>query len=265
VPIRGQVKLKIWYQSFSNEQSDGGYWKRLQQFLDEYSAPDTQISYKGITPHDSYAHALSEWRCGREAIANAIKASDEGYDAYLMGHFQDSGLYEARAAASIPVISLGESSMLYACQYGQRVGIITMNPRFIPFHKHQIRKYGLQDRVQDIYAMQFDPGEITAAFDDESRFEQVVEQFEARAKPLVAAGVDVLIPAGGIPMLLLSKIKNHQIDGAPVLNGLPVVLRMCELAAEMHRRFGLGVSRTSDFARPPREVLDEFLSHPKGL
>ena len=265
VPIRGQVKLKIWYQSFSNEQSDGGYWKRLQQFLDEYSAPDTQISYKGITPHDSYAHALSEWRCGREAIANAIKASDEGYDAYLMGHFQDSGLYEARAAASIPVISLGESSMLYVCQYGQRVGIITMNPRFIPFHKHQIRKYGLQDRVQDIYAMQFDPGEITAAFDDESRFEQVVEQFEARAKPLVAAGVDVLIPAGGISMLLLSKIKNHQIDGAPVLNELPVVLRMCELAAEVHRRFGLDVSRTSDFARPPREVLDEFLSHPKGL
>jgi allantoin racemase len=257
--------VKIWYQSFSNEQSASGYWKRLQEFLEDFSAPDTEFSFHGITPHDAYAHALMEWRCGREAIANAIKASDEGYDAYLMGHFQDSGLYEARAAASIPVTSLGESSMLYACQYGQRVGIITMNPRFIPFHRHQIRKYGLEQRVQDIHAMQFDPGEIAAAFDDENIFEQVVAQFEEQAKPLVAAGVDVLIPAGGIPMLLFSKIKNHQIDGAPVLNGLPIALRMCELGAEMHQQFGLEVSRTSDFIRPPRDILDEFLAHPKGL
>ena len=257
--------MRIWYQSFTDRQSASGYWNHLEKFFDQLSGPDTKISFNEIIPPDSYAHALSEWRCGREAIANAIRASDEGYDAYLMGHFQDPGLYEARAAADIPVISLGESSMLYACQYGQRIGIITINPRFIPGHRHQIRKYGLQERVQDIYAMQFEPGDILAAFDDADRFDKVVEQFEAQAKPLVASGVDVLIPAGGIPMLLLAKVKNHQVDGAPVLNGLPVALRMCELAVEMRQRFGVEVSRTSDFVRPPREILEEFLSNPKGL
>jgi allantoin racemase len=257
--------MRIWYQSFADRESASGYWDALQAFLQDMARPETELVFNGVTPPDSYAHAISEWRCGREAIANAIKASDENYDAYLIGHFQDSGLYEARAAASVPVVSLGESSMLYACQYGQRIGIITMNPRFIPFHKHQVRKYGLQDRVQDIHAMQFDPGQILAAFDDADRFDEVLEQFEEQAKPLVAAGVDVLIPAGGIPMLLLSKIKNLQIAGAPVINGLPVALRMCELAAEMRQKFGLEVSRTPEFVRPPREVLDEFLNNPKGL
>jgi allantoin racemase len=257
--------MRIWYQSFADRESASGYWDALQSFLQDQAQPETELVFKGVTPPDSYAHAISEWRCGREAIANAIHASDENYDAYLIGHFQDSGLYEARAAASVPVVSLGESSMLYACQYGQRIGIITMNPRFIPFHTHQVRKYGLQDRVRDIHAMQFDPGQILEAFDNANRFDEVLEQFEQQAKPLVAAGVDVLIPAGGIPMLLLSKIKNLQIDGAPVLNGLPVALRMCELAVEMRQKFGLEVSRTPEFVRPPREVLDEFLNNPRGL
>ncbi|MBT7951507.1 MAG: hypothetical protein HN764_07775 [Gammaproteobacteria bacterium] len=257
--------MRIWYQSFADNESAPGYWKSLQKFIENFAGPETEITFKGISPPDLYAHAVSEWRCGREAIANAIVASDENYDGYLMGHFQDSGLYEARAAASIPVVSLGESSMLYACQYGQRIGIITMNPRFIPYHKHQIRKYGLEDRVRDVHAMQFDPGQILAAFDDANRFDEVVEQFEAQAKPLVAAGVDVLIPAGGIPMLLLSKISNLKIAGAPVLNGLPIALRMCEMAVEMRQKFGLEVSRTPEFVRPPREVLDEFLNNPAGL
>jgi Asp/Glu/hydantoin racemase len=257
--------MRIWYQSFADKESAPGYWAELQGFLNKFASSGTEIIFKGITPNDSYAHALSEWRCGREAIANAIIASDKNYDGYLMGHFQDAGLYEARAAASIPVTSLGESSMLYACQYGQRIGIITMNPRFIPYHRHQIRKYGLEDRVKEIHAMQFDPGQITAAFDDANRFDEVVEQFKAQAQPLVASGVDVLIPAGGIPMLLLSKLKNHRVAGAPILNGLPVALRMCEMAVEMRQKFGLEVSRTPEFVRPPREVLDEFLNNPKGL
>ena len=256
--------MRIWYQSFADRESAPSYLRELEKFIVANAGVDTQVDFKTVTPPDDYAHAISEWRCGREAIANAIHASDENYDAFLMGHFQDSGLYEARAAASIPVVSLGEASMLYACQYGQRIGIITMNPRFIPYHKHQVKKYALQDRVQDVYAMQFNPGEILAAFDDEERFEEVRRQFEAQAQPLVESGVDVLIPAGGIPMLLLSRMENLRIGDAPVLNGLPISLRMCELAVEMREKFGLEVSRTSDFFRPPREVLDTFLNNPKN-
>ena len=255
--------MKIWYQSFVNEQAAPGYWKRLSDFLKSEARPDTQIDFFGMTPYDSYAHTLVEYRCGREAIAAAITAGRQGYDGYLMGHFQDSGLYEARAAASIPVAGLGEASMLTACQYGQKIGIITINPRFIPGHTHQIRKYGLSDRVSGIHALTFEPGEILAAFDDQQKLAEVTAQFEEQAAPLVQAGVDVLIPAGGIPMLLFAQIRGFRVAGAPVLNGLPVALRMTEMAVEMRQKFGLEVSRTRDFIQPPEEVLDEFLAHPK--
>lgn len=153
--------------------------------------------------------------------------------------------------------------MLTACQYGQKIGIITINPRFIPGHTHQLRKYGLSDRVSGIHALTFEPGEILAAFDDQQKLAEVTAQFEEQAAPLVQAGVDVLIPAGGIPMLLFAQIRGFRVAGAPVLNGLPVALRMTEMAVEMHQKFGLEVSRTRDFIQPPEEVLDEFLAHPK--
>ena len=234
--------MRIWYQSYVDYENGKTYWDRLRKHLEAVVDSGTTVDIKGITPHDSYAHALVEMRCAREVICNAVCAEREGYDAFVIGHFQDAGLYEARSAVSIPVVALGEASMLYSCQLGQRSGIVTINTRYIPWFHHQITKYGLERRVTGVHAMQFEPGQI-----------------------LKASGVDVLIPGGGIPMLLFSAIREHVVDGAPVINGIPIVVKMAELAVKLRRLAGVGVSRVSDYIQPPKEILEEFLTHPKGL
>ncbi|MGH8035661.1 MAG: hypothetical protein ACREO9_10580, partial [Lysobacterales bacterium] len=93
--------------------------------------------------------------------------------------------------------------------------------------------------------------------------DHVANRFVAQAEPLVRAGADVLIPAGAIPMLLFSQIKGFKVAGAPVLNGLPISLRMAELAADMRDLHGLNKSQRADFVTPPDDILDEFLNHPK--
>jgi Asp/Glu/hydantoin racemase len=257
--------IRIWYQSFVDEPNGKTYWDRLRAHLADIVDPGTTVEIHGITPFDSYAHALVEYRCGREAICNAIRAERAGYDAFVIGHFQDAGLYEARAAVDIPVVALGEASMLHACQLGQRIGIVTINPRFIPWFHHQIRKYGLEHRVTGVHAMTFEPGQLLKAYESEDLAHEVERLFAEQAAPLVRHGVDVLVPGGGIPMLLFAGIHGHVIDGSPVLNGIPVAVKNAELAVKLRRLTGLGPSRVSDFAKPPVEVLDEFLSHPKGL
>lgn len=229
------------------------------------STPGTQIDIKGITPHDSYAHAIVEFRCAREVICNAVLAEREGYDAFIIGHFQDAGLYEARSVVDIPVLGMGEASMLHACQLGQRSGIVTINRRYIPWFHHQIGKYGLKERVTGVHAMQFEPGQILAAFGSDERLEMVRALFEEQARPLVEQGVDVLIPGGGIPMLLFSQLHDHRVDGAPVINGIPIVVKLAEMAVKLKRLSGLGISRTSDYVKPPLEIIEEFMTHPKGL
>ena len=257
--------IRIWYQSYVDYENGKIYWDRLRSHLDSIIDPGTTVDIKGITPHDSYAHSIVEFRCAREVICNAVRAEREGYDAFVIGHFQDAGLYEARSVVDIPVLALGEASMLHACQLGQRSGIITINTRYIPWFHHQITKYGLERRVTGVHAMKFEPGQILKAYESEALAEEVVELFAEQARPLVAAGCDVLVPGGGIPMLLFSAIQEHVVDQAPVINGIPIVVKMAELAVKLKRLTGLGVSRVSDFVKPPPEIIEEFMAHPKGL
>ena len=257
--------MKIWYQSYVDYEHGAEYWDELRKHLDAIIDPGTEIDIKGITPHDNYAHAIVEFRCAREVICNAVKAEREGYDAFIIGHFQDAGLYEARSVVDIPVLGMGEASMLHSCQLGQRSGIVTINRRFIPWFHHQIGKYGLKERVTGVHAMDFEPGQILSAFGSDERLEGVRALFEAQAKPLVAQGVDVLIPGGGIPMLLFSQLNDHRVDGAPVINGIPIVVKMAEMAVKLRQMTGLGISRTSDYVKPPLEIIEEFMAHPKGL
>ena len=257
--------MKLWYQSYVDYENGKSYWDMLGAHLDQIASPGTTIDIRGITPFDSYAHPLVEFRCAREMICNVIQAEREGYDAVILGHFQDAGLYEARAAVDIPVIALGEATMLYACQLGQQLGIVTINPRFIPWFHHQIGKYGLRERVTGVHSMTFEPGQILGAYGDSAKAQEVKALFEDQGKPLVAGGVDVLIPGGGIPMLLFSSFRNHTIDNAPVINGIPIVVKMTEMAVQLKHLTGQGVSRTGDYVKAPPEVIEEFLTHPKGL
>jgi Asp/Glu/hydantoin racemase len=254
---------RICYQSYVDEEHGADYWRYLRDHLTGIVNPGTSVDIIGITPHDSYAHPVVELRCAREMICNAVRAEQDGYDAFIVGHFQDSGLYEARSAVDIPVLALGEASMLYCCQLAQHIGIITINPRFIPGFRHQIARYGLQNRVIDIYAMRFEPGQIMAAFGSPARTAEVKRLFHEQAQPLVKAGVELLLPGGGIPMLLFADEREHEVDGAPVVNGIQIVFKMAELAVYFQRRSGLGVSRVGDFIKPPPEIIDEFLHNPK--
>src|SRR5215468_962465 len=169
--------IRIWYQSYVDYANGKTYWDRLRTHLDQIVDPGTTIDIKGITPHDNYAHAIVEFRCAREVICNAVRAEREGYDAFVIGHFQDAGLYEARSVVDIPVLALGETSMLQGCMLGQRSGIIATNRRYIPWFHHQIRKYGLEQRVAGVYPMTFEPGRILQAYEDTAVAEDVVKRF----------------------------------------------------------------------------------------
>lgn len=257
--------IRIWYQSYVDYEHGRTYWDALRPHLAEIVDPGTAVEVHGITPHDSYAHPIVEFRCAREVICNAVRAEREGYDAFVIGHFQDAGLHEARSVVDIPVVALGEATMLHACQLGQRAGIVTINPRYVTWFHAQIARYGLRERITGVHAMTFEPGQILAAYDGAERAGEVARLFAAQARPLVAQGVEVLIPGGGIPMLLFSRERDHRVDGAPVLNGIPVAVKTAETMVRLRRLTGQGVSRVGAFVKPPPEIVEEFMAHPKGL
>src|SRR5258708_37445250 len=134
---------RIWYQSFVHPVQQAPYIERLQALLNEVAGPDATFEVRGLDPPDHSFHPLTEFRCAFQVIGNALRAEKEGYDAFVLGHFQEPGLLEIRSSVDIPVVALGEANLLAALSMGQRIGLVTIDPIFIPWHDRQMRGHGL--------------------------------------------------------------------------------------------------------------------------
>src|ERR1700757_5381222 len=114
--------MRIFWQSFVDASVNAPYMALLSEYLNNIAAPGTTVHVEGISPPDREFGRLAELRCAIQAIDNGIAAEERGFDAYVMGHFQDPGLYELRSALDIPVIGAGESTPLAGSQLGTPPG-----------------------------------------------------------------------------------------------------------------------------------------------
>jgi allantoin racemase len=249
---------RIWYQSFIEPELHAAYFERLQGHLAEAAPPGIEYVVGGVSPPDTALHRITEFRCAAQAIDHAIRAEERGFDAVLIGHFQDSGLWEARSASSVPVVGMGEASMLYSLQLGRSFGLVTIDPAFEPIHREQAERYGLADRLAGVSSMSTPVADLVGAFDSDAAYARVRETFERACTPLVAAGAEVIIPAGGLFGLLSVRERDFRIGEAPVLNPIAVSCKLAEAAASLRRTNGLGTSRVSSFSSPPTEAIREF-------
>jgi allantoin racemase len=249
----------IWYQSFVHPIEQAPYLERLQAFLDEAASPGIKFEVHGLDPPDRHFHPLTEFRCAAQTIRNALEAERAGYDAVVIGHFQEPGLLQVRGAVEVPVIGLGEASMLAAMSMGGWLGLITIDPCFIDWHERQVAAHGFHQRVAGIRALQIDLPGFMRAFTDEASYAKARADFIEQARPLVAAGAEVIIPAGGLPMLLFARECPFVIDGALVLNGIAVAVKAAEMALALHRLTGSVVSRRGTYAKASDACVEEYL------
>lgn len=252
--------MRICWQTYVNATEQAAYVDRLGAYLAEIAPPGVEYAVWDLTPPDRDLHRVSEFRCSVDVVKNAVRAEQAGFDAFAIGHFQDSGLWEARSAVDIPVLGLGETSMLWACMVGGKIGLVTIDPVFIPYHEEQVRRYGLSERVTEVAAISANVEEFMRAFDDEEWFERVRAQFEAQTEPLVAAGADVIIPAGGLPTLLFMRERGFAVDGATVVNGIAVLARQTEVAVGLSGLTGQVASRAGLFAKAPQRAIDDLFA-----
>ncbi len=201
----GSRPLRIWYQSFVHPVEQAAYMTRLQALLDAVASPGVRFEVHGLDPPDRYFHPLTELRCATQVIRLALEAERAGYDAFVIGHFQEPGLLEIRGAVEIPVIGLGEATLLAGLTMGRKIGLVTIDPSFIDWHERQVRAHALDARIAGIHALHMSLPRFMKAFSEEAAYAEVRAEFSEQVRPLVAAGAEIIVPAGGLPMLLFSR------------------------------------------------------------
>jgi allantoin racemase len=251
---------KIWFQGATDRVHMAPYISKVEAHLKAILDPEFSASFHTTTPPATTTHAITEFRVARNLIRNAVEAARQGHDAMAITHFQDAGLAEVKSVVDIPVLGLGETTLFHACTLGRKLGLVTINPVFIPWHEDQVLRYGLHSRVVGVRAVQASVAEFIDAFAGDEAKARLAPKWERECRILLDAGADVIVPAGGLPMMLFGSDKGAHIDGAPIVNGITLIAKAAEMAIKLRRAAGMAaVSRRSNYVKPPDKALKEFL------
>jgi len=93
-----------------------------------------------------------------------------GIGAVSVGCFYDPGLWELREALDVPVVGIGEASLLLAGPVASRLAVVVGDWKWVPKMEENARALGLAHRIcawrsvdRSVQAMQDDPNEALAA------------------------------------------------------------------------------------------------------
>jgi allantoin racemase len=164
---------------------------------------------------------------------------------------------EAREILDIPVLGFLETTALMACMMGKTFSLITPNPKFALSFEQKLTLYGLRGRLTSIEAMNIpNLADFRQGFIDRAAHQRIMNEFDAAARRAAAAGAEVLIPCGS-HAVLQARRGLREIDGALIVDGLAMLIKMAETAVRLQKIMGTMVSRKMLYQMPGPEVLEK--------
>ena len=266
--------MRIWHQSFTVLDDVPHYRDALRRHLSAQVSDGTTIDLHGMAPgtypsdypgtHIGYAYLAGLHK--EQFVEAALRAQDEGYDAFLIATIPDTGYEEVRTLVDIPVVPFGQTSVLMAGALGDCVGIVNFIAALEPQLRRNLRNYRLDDLVGPITQVDAEFTDVMAAYAEP---QPLVDAFIVAAQRAIAAGANVIVPGEGPLNVFLADQGVSRIDGVPVLDSLGTCVRVAELRARQHRATGLRPARVGfHHAQPPRALVDaarDFYGVPAAL
>lgn len=80
-------------------------------------------------------------------MARLVRQEAAATDAFIVACFSDPGLHGLRDLVPMPVLGIGECSVLTAMSIGTRVGVIAIASAAVPRHLRYFRAMGVADRI----------------------------------------------------------------------------------------------------------------------
>lgn len=255
----------------SNPQSEASrtYERLLRSNCDSCKNTDTEISTRllrrGLNRLGEFAYSYLHYLNDREVFEAVLQAEKDGFDAVIVYCFSDPALDEMRQAVNIPVVGLGQSSMMLASLMGARFGLVAMAPASIARNEQLARRYGVFDKlVTPIRPMPLPLVEQEKMILDATTG---IEAFRQVAREYIRDGAEVLIPACGALNLALKFCPGvpalprglSEVDGVPVVDAVSSAVKMAEMLVDFKQAGIPWISRTASYSRPSDEVCAEAM------
>ena len=150
------------------------------------------------------------------------------YDAIIIAAFGDPGLIPAKTLFNLPIIGLGEASMLSACLFGKKFSIISFTNAMASWYEESVEVLGLQSRYAGFRAI--DGVNLTI---DKIQTLQKKSLIESAKLAINIDGGEVVIFAGA-PLSGFKKIVQKEIS-VPVIDCAEAAVKQAETAVVMNQ------------------------------
>ncbi len=172
-------------------------------------------------------------------IEEIVKGEAEGFDAFVIACFDDTGLEAARCAACGPVVGIGEAAFHIAALVAHRFSVVTTLSRSIAPIEANLMKYGLDRRCARVRACEVP---VLALDDPASGACDKLSQEIERAKAEEGAEA-IVLGCAGMAELAASLARRHAL---PVIDGVAAAIKLAEALVGL----GLATSKLGPYARP---------------
>jgi Asp/Glu/hydantoin racemase len=213
--------------------------------------------YGTVPPIEALKYQYTEFLCERFVCEGAINAERNGYDAFTIGCYLDTGLERARALVDIPVLGVTETAMVASCMLGKKFSIITIGPSMQEHIMDEAIKCGLEKRAAAILSV--DPPVIETQMEgDEKEGDLVEKYFLQTCDKAIEAGADVIIPGEGVLNEFLYARGVRWYKSLPILDANAIMWQYAVMLAKLKQTSGIGVSRRMAYAKPPADLLEKL-------
>ena len=251
--------MKIWWQSSTPIHRLDDYRNTLTKNLNELKRSDVEVHVNGVDDGSMDLHynsVVAVNNFGAGGVLNKIMQADEqGYDAVAIGCFLDPAMQEAREVVSIPVIGLGETTMLMACMYGYKFSGIAFHAKQAQYYDRKAFEYGLAARHIPFGNLGIDFTQVQSAFTDPKA---MTDNFLKESRRLAAQGAEVILAACATVNAIIRRENITEVDGALIMDCNAVLLKTAEAVAELHKSIGLTSSRKMQYQGPGQEAMNQW-------
>lgn len=257
------MSLKIWYQSGVDFEHHPGYRQALTTRFAEVASPGTTVSLhgtnkkfnRGLIVDDCISSPWSYQMTYVPMFFSALQEAERsGYGAFIIGSLSEPALREMRSLATIPVLTVAESSMLTACTVAPRTAMVTLSKQHAVYIRKALEIHHLEQRILGIFTVDdvMTEAELDRSFD---RPEPYIEKFKNAARVAIDQGADAIIAAEGMMAAMMSVNHVFEIDRVPLVDAVAAGVLYAEYIVAMGQRAGLEASRRFAYARPSPAAL----------
>ncbi len=253
--------MKIWIQSATAIGRDAqmdSYGQSLKRRAQEVVRADTIVDVYGVdvAPPRPDKYLLAKHIQVSGLIRNAMRAQEEGYDAFVMMCTLDPGYHELIETLNIPIVFILESSVQLACTLASKFAFLTHNKFLLVRILEKVKQYGLSERMTPGAYLDLSHKDFNAMYENPKPY---LDALVEKGRRVVEQGAEIILVSGNPTNLFLFDHGVREIDGVPILDACGAVLKFGEFMVDL-KNMGIIRSQNGLFIRPSKEELSTLLT-----